>query len=125
VLVYDITSPRSFESLESWRDEFLIQSSPRDPENFPFVVLGNKADLLGQGEEKRGVSSKRAMNWCKERGMGYFEVSARDGTGVESAFEVVAGEALRQEESEEFAGGEGFGDPISINLDQEKDGCAC
>lgn len=51
VLVYDVTSPNTFKTLDSWRDEFLIQASPRDPENFPFVVLGNKIDL-----ENRQVS---------------------------------------------------------------------
>lgn len=45
VLVFDVTTSSSFKSLDSWRDEFLIQASPRDPENFPFVVLGNKLDL--------------------------------------------------------------------------------
>ena len=35
------------------RDEFLIQASPRDPDNFPFVVLGNKVDL-----ENRAASFK-------------------------------------------------------------------
>ncbi len=45
VLVYDVTVPTTFKSLDSWRDEFLIQASPRDPDNFPFVVLGNKVDL--------------------------------------------------------------------------------
>ena len=43
--MYDVTAPNSFKTLDSWRDEFLIQASPRDPENFPFVVLGNKVDL--------------------------------------------------------------------------------
>ena len=43
--------PNTFRSLDSWRDEFLIQASPRDPENFPFVVIGNKIDL-----ENRAVS---------------------------------------------------------------------
>ena len=38
VLVMDVTSPSSFKSLESWKDEFLIQAGPRDPENFPFIV---------------------------------------------------------------------------------------
>ena len=42
VLTYDVTAPNTFKSLDSWRDEFLIQASPRDPDNFPFVVLGNK-----------------------------------------------------------------------------------
>ncbi|KAG8236488.1 hypothetical protein J437_LFUL016399 [Ladona fulva] len=51
VLVFDVTAPNTFKSLDSWRDEFLIQASPRDPENFPFVVLGNKVDL-----EPRAVS---------------------------------------------------------------------
>ena len=37
--------PNTFKTLDSWRDEFLIQASPRDPENFPFVVIGNKIDL--------------------------------------------------------------------------------
>lgn len=45
VLVYDITAPNTFKTLERWRDEFLIQVSPRDAEIFPFVVLGNKIDL--------------------------------------------------------------------------------
>ena len=45
MLCFDVTMPTTFKSLDSWRDEFLIQASPRDPENFPFVVLGNKIDL--------------------------------------------------------------------------------
>ena len=52
VLVYDVNNVKSFETLDSWRDEFLIQASPRDPENFPFVVLGNKIDI---DESKRMV----------------------------------------------------------------------
>ena len=40
--------PGSFKSLDSWRDEFLVQASPHDAENFPFVVLGNKIDLEQQ-----------------------------------------------------------------------------
>lgn len=39
VLVYDVNNSKSFETLDSWRDEFLIQASPRDPENFPFVSV--------------------------------------------------------------------------------------
>lgn len=42
--MFDVTAGNSFKNLDSWRDEFLIQASPRDPEHFPFVVLGNKID---------------------------------------------------------------------------------
>ena len=37
VLVFDVNNSKSFDALDSWRDEFLIQASPRDPDNFPFV----------------------------------------------------------------------------------------
>ena len=52
VLVYDVTMPNTFKTLDSWRDEFLIQASPREPDNFPFVVIGNKIDL-----ENRSVNN--------------------------------------------------------------------
>ncbi|KAK5939193.1 Ypt/Rab-type GTPase Rab7 [Knufia obscura] len=121
VLVYDVNSPKSFETLDSWRDEFLIQASPRDPDSFPFVVLGNKVDM---GEERRMITQKRAHAYCQQRGqMPYFETSAKDNVNVEQAFEVIARNALQQEESEEYGGD--FSDPININLDQERDGCAC
>lgn len=58
MLVFDVSAPNTFKSLDSWRDEFLIQASPRDPENFPFVVLGNKVDL-----ENRGVSMWPVIAW--------------------------------------------------------------
>jgi Ras-related protein Rab-7A len=41
VLVYDVNNSKSFDTLDSWRDEFLIQASPRDPEIFPFVSKYN------------------------------------------------------------------------------------
>ena len=52
-------------SLDSWRDEFLIQASPKNPENFPFVVIGNKIDME---ESRRMVPYKRAANWCQQKG---------------------------------------------------------
>jgi len=61
VLVYDVNNSKSFDALDSWRDEFLIQASPRDPDTFPFVVLGNKIDV----EE-----SKRVVGYYPRR-MGY------------------------------------------------------
>ncbi|KAI6225114.1 Ras domain containing protein [Aphelenchoides fujianensis] len=94
VLTYDITNGNSFKSLETWRDEFLVQASPRDPENFPFVLLGNKIDL----ESKRAVSERRAQSWCQgKNNMPYFEVSAKDGVNVEDAFQAIARAALQRD----------------------------
>ncbi len=63
VIVFDVNNSRSFDSLQNWMDEFLMQSNPRDPKNFPFVVLGNKIDVE---ESKRQVTMKRAQQWCQQ-----------------------------------------------------------
>ncbi|EZF25030.1 hypothetical protein H112_02563 [Trichophyton rubrum D6] len=85
VLVYDVNNSKSFETLDSWRDEFLIQANLRDPESFPFVVLGNKIDVE---ESKRMISSKRASTYCQSKGnIPYFETSAKEAINVEQAFE--------------------------------------
>ena len=85
VLVYDVNNSKSFDTLDSWRDEFLIQASPMDPESFPFVVLGNKVDM---DESKRVISSKRAQAFCQSKGgIPYFETSAKEALNVEQAFE--------------------------------------
>uniref|UniRef100_A0AAY4CCZ3 RAB7A, member RAS oncogene family n=1 Tax=Denticeps clupeoides TaxID=299321 RepID=A0AAY4CCZ3_9TELE len=86
VLVFDVTAQNTFKTLDSWRDEFLIQASPRDPENFPFVVLGNKIDL-----ENRQVTTKRAQVWCQSKNnIPYFETSAKEAINVEQAFQTIA-----------------------------------
>ena len=123
-----MTSSRSFEALEAWRDEFLIQASPPSmhsasgsvaPPSFPFVVLGNKCD----GDlAARVVSEKRARSWCASKGMVssggdggaaastssqqqqqvlHFETSAKTSAGVEAAFEAAARAALAAEPAEE------------------------
>lgn len=116
VLVYDVNSSKSFETLDSWRDEFLIQASPHDPENFPFVVLGNKIDVEESKRQVRccyvtqsikwahcsgQVTQKRAMTWCQSKGnIPYFETSAKEAINVEQAFQTVAKNALQQEAEE-------------------------
>lgn len=76
--------------MDSWRDEFLIQASPRDPENFPFVLLGNKVDL-----DPRAISAKRAQQWCQTKNnIPYFETSAKEALNVDQAFQSIARSAL-------------------------------
>jgi Ras-related protein Rab-7A len=48
-------------------------------------VLGNKIDVE---ENKRMISSKRAMTFCQSKGgIPYFETSAKEAVNVEQAFE--------------------------------------
>jgi Ras-related protein Rab-7A len=95
VLVFDVNVAKTFENLHSWREEFLVQAGPRDPETFPFIVLGNKIDL----ESSRVVSQKRAQTWCQSKGnIPYFETSAKEAINVEQAFQTIAKNAMKEEE---------------------------
>jgi len=101
VLVYDVNTQKTFENLDNWRDEFLIQASPSDPENFPFVVLGNKVDL-DEGRS-RVVTEKKAKQWCTSKGgIPYFETSAKEDINVDAAFQCIARNALKNETEEEL-----------------------
>lgn len=98
MLVFDVVQPKTFDNLDSWRDEFLIQAGPRDPDNFPFVVLGNKVDI-----DARAVPQRRALAWCQAKGnIPYFETSAKEAINVEQAFQVIARNALKQESEEDI-----------------------
>lgn len=149
VLVYDVNSAKSFDTLDSWRDEFLIQASPHDPDNFPFVVLGNKIDVeeskrmvswrsmrkpfagMHRLTELRAptlpspqVSQKRAMTWCQSKGnLPYFETSSKENINVEQAFQTIAKNALAQEAEQELYAD--YPDPIRIDADGGQSGCNC
>jgi len=97
ILVYDVTSTQSFESLSKWKSDFLVQSHTADPDHLPFIVLGNKSDL----EYQRAITSRKATQWCESNGnMYYCETSAKEATNVDQAFSVVAKKAMEKAKSE-------------------------
>mmetsp|Transcript_57339 Transcript_57339/g.48460 ORF Transcript_57339/g.48460 Transcript_57339/m.48460 type:complete len:90 (+) Transcript_57339:163-432(+) len=63
VLVFDMTNMKSFETLESWREEFLKFTDNKD-DKFPFVVIGNKSDKV----DERKVPTERARSWAEGYG---------------------------------------------------------
>lgn len=152
VLVFDVTAPNTFKSLDAWRDEFLIQASPRDPESFPFVVIGNKIDLDNRAVSftivtiileiiiiecwnfmfpyysffhSLQVTNKRAQSWCQSKNhIPYFETSAKEAINVDKAFQTVAQNGLAQETEIDIFNSE-FPE---IRLDQSKpqnESCSC
>jgi Ras-related protein Rab-7A len=113
VLVYDITDGKSFDMLKNWRDEFLVQAAPRDPNNFPFIVLGNKLDR----EADRRVSEKKAETWCRQANdtpIPHYETSAKEAVNVEQAFQTIAKAALKQEQTEDIFS------PNTVNMADSK-----
>ena len=77
------------------------QASPSDPDNFPFVVLGNKIDV--ENGNSRVVSEKKAKAWCSSKGgIPYYETSAKEDFNVDAAFQCIAKNALKNENEEEM-----------------------
>jgi Ras-related protein Rab-7A len=94
VLVYDCTDAKTFKNLESWMDEFVVHAVPRNPQTFPFIVVGNKSDLCVP-ESNRKVPLAKAQAWCQEKGLAPpFETSAKEAHNVEQAFHTMAKNAL-------------------------------
>ena len=87
VLVCDLTDENSFEELEKFRTEFLNKLDPKDPDNFPFVLIGNKCD---QSDERR-VKKEQLKLYCESHNnIPYFETSAKIAFNVDKAFEEIA-----------------------------------
>ena len=82
LLTFAVDDVQSFQNLAMWKKEFLYYADVKEPDTFPFVVLGNKIDV-----SERKVTSEEANHWCSENGkMPYYETSAKESTNVEQAF---------------------------------------
>lgn len=83
-LCYDITNRRSFENLNRWREQFMINAAPdeEDQVDFPILVMGNKVDR----EYERKVETEEAYEWCRQecgKSALFYETSAKQGLQVE------------------------------------------
>uniref|UniRef100_F7DKB3 small monomeric GTPase n=2 Tax=Monodelphis domestica TaxID=13616 RepID=F7DKB3_MONDO len=88
LLTFSVDDSQSFQNLGNWKKEFIYYADVKEPESFPFVILGNKIDI-----NERQVSTEEAQAWCRDNGnYPYFETSAKDATNVAAAFE----EAVRR-----------------------------
>jgi len=98
ILCFDLTDPKTFETIDTWKTEFLSQINPKDPDSFPFVIIGNKCDRA----EDRKVSEAKVKQSCASKGnIAYFETSAKDKINVDKAFEEVARLAFKREQKDE------------------------
>ena len=80
LLVYDITSYRSFESVEEkWSRELYDNADA----NIVVLLVGNKSDL----EDRREVSFEEAQDYANQHNMAFIETSALDSSNVDQAFE--------------------------------------
>eukprot|EP01098_Paradermamoeba_levis_P008680 TRINITY_DN3591_c0_g1_i1.p2 TRINITY_DN3591_c0_g1~~TRINITY_DN3591_c0_g1_i1.p2 ORF type:complete len:230 (-),score=64.41 TRINITY_DN3591_c0_g1_i1:47-736(-) len=85
-IVYDITKKESFESVERWLDDLRNYSSP----SIIIILIGNKTDE----ESERVISKAEGENLAKKHKLLFMETSAKNGSNVEKAFEILVTEVL-------------------------------
>ncbi|XP_028799925.1 ras-related protein Rab7 isoform X1 [Neltuma alba] len=121
VLVYDVNVMRSFDTLDTWHEEFLKQANAPNPRKFPFILLGNKVDI--DGGNSRVVSEKKALDWCASKGnIPYYETSAKEDYNIDAAFLCIAKTALANEQGQDIY----FqGIPDTVPENEQRRGCAC
>ncbi|XP_024964111.1 ras-related protein Rab7-like isoform X1 [Cynara cardunculus var. scolymus] len=127
ILVYDVNIQKTFETLQTWHEEFLKQADPSEPESFPFVLLGNKVDTHGGSSRAVSVSEKTAREWCALKGnIPYFETSAKENYNVDAAFLCVAKTALANEHEHQDVNEMYFQRiPTTISETEQERSCVC
>ena len=88
ILVYDLTSTESFESLKFWIES--IKNNLGNDEPIPIIIIGNKIDL----EDARQINKSVAEKFAKDNNYKYFETSAKTGEGVDDAFREIVKQIL-------------------------------
>ncbi|KAK0211704.1 P-loop containing nucleoside triphosphate hydrolase protein [Armillaria fumosa] len=100
LLVYDVTSRKSFKNARSWLADVREHADP----HLTCILVGNKVDLCeadGPSSDtetirssstgpRRQVPAAEAEQWAKEEGLLFVEASAKSGENVEVAFEQAA-----------------------------------
>lgn len=80
-IVFSLTDRASFTDLEVWLDEVAQYTK----EGTSILIFGNKSDL----QEQRVVSENEALAFAQEHNIAYMETSAKDGTNVNEAFQLL------------------------------------
>lgn len=76
ILMFDVTSRKSFEALESWLREAVKFGAAK----FPCILCGNKVD------RHRVVTEDEARAYARSKGFEYYETSACTGVNISDAF---------------------------------------
>ena len=87
LLVFDLSRRQTFQHVTDWLNDLRQIAEP----DIVVVLVGNKADLTQQGNNKREVTREEAEEWARRNGvLEYVETSAKSGENVENAFMRVA-----------------------------------
>lgn len=123
LLCYAINDHDSFQTLSTWRDEFIKYADVRG-DAFPFIVVGNKNDLP---PAERKVSQEEVSSWCQSNQIASFiETSAKASHNVPEAFAMAVRKWLAAERTADRTDGAGR-DLIDltkrVNISNSNTGC--
>jgi len=118
VVVYDITSQKSFQQTRKWVDDVRGERGS----DVIIVLVGNKTDL----NDKREVTAQQGEEEAKKHGLLFIETSAKVGHNVKALFKRIA-QALPGMEGEGQA--QGVANTIDVNVNphkpEDEGGCSC
>ena len=77
-LIYDVSNKASFDSLESFVENF---NGINTEDTRLLYIIGNKSDI-----KTRAVDENEAREWAVAKELKYFETSAKTGAGIDEAF---------------------------------------
>ena len=107
MICFDVTKMKTFESIRRW----IVAVEKNCDSDVATLLLGNKCDLV----DERVISREQAEALAAENNMIYFETSAREGQGVQEAFEHMIDEVYKKK----FASGADAG---GANTEQRREG---
>ncbi|XP_065198606.1 GTPase KRas isoform X2 [Sycon ciliatum] len=81
LLVFAVNSQRSFEDINSYREQILRVKDASETDGVPMILVGNKCDL-----PKREVDTKTSVGVAKNYMIPFIETSAKTRQGVDDAF---------------------------------------
>ena len=79
VLIYDVTSKRTYENIRKWLNQIKEEASNR----ISIILVANKIDCEGERE----VSKDEGESLAKTSGLTLFEASAKDSINVNESFQ--------------------------------------
>ena len=93
IIVFDLSSHSSFESVQQWIDEFCqITCTEANTGDKMIILVGNKSDLV----MKRQVTQEEIETFVETNKIAYYETSALNGDGINDMFETFANALMRK-----------------------------
>ena len=85
ILTYDVANKRSFDHVPIWINECAKYGKP----SLRKILIGNKSDCA-----ERVVTYEQGLKIAQDNGILFAETSAKNGTGVNEAFELITADYL-------------------------------